>query len=773
MRRMSWWILSLLLIGLMSSVVPVRAAEPPLLVKEDEKPDPILSDEEVEKIQNLQGAVSGPLLLGDISPDDQSILTAQNETGLIFQNIQNGDLGPQMDTSDLQNVSSIPLLLHLFGIPSIAWVNNTVLQFWSIAEVNNSAVPVLVSVDRSSGGVWVTRLDLPSDLAPVSLAPNGSRMLLVKVPSEDSNGDAAMRFTQVPAAAPRLNSPRISTEYRQKIESLLNKQPWLRMFTGGHFDEEGQATIASEPVTLWVKDLVSGELREVGSVAKESIVIAVNWSQDGSRLGMTSTRIDPGDRESDSPFDGALIRSILYRDAIGDLPPAENPLFLNNQAQIFNLAAQSSQTLRAADGDGSSFNGLSWSTDGRVMAAHKWRPAKPTGHRYPSYNLQFTSGSIFNFYDDKGTMLKSFQAPQVSSIQNAVQFISPDEVLFSAVNGTNMQPYYYNRISNEFRNVADRSGSYAQLKTTRFSRQMIFNHSSFTSPEDLYRLNWNGSALSRLSWGGEELRQYSQTAEHAVSFRLKNGTTRSGVLITPKDWEFPPRNRPIIVWQEGGPGPAMISTWRANVENPYALLPNFGYGLLVVPLSGRDGTGEQSYVALANGRNFGQVDIDEQAEIVQQMMAKRWTAKGKVGITGCSYGGYFTLQSIARHPDLYTAANAQCSLVDLIVEWTRGYPALIQYLEGPRTPFNDAKEFQQDSPIYNASKIRTPLLLFKGTNDFLPITQDENLLKLVQDHKTPARMVKFAGEGHGLRDSDNQLYAAQEQISWFRKYLKP
>ncbi len=222
-----------------------------------------------------------------------------------------------------------------------------------------------------------------------------------------------------------------------------------------------------------------------------------------------------------------------------------------------------------------------------------------------------------------------------------------------------------------------------------------------------------------------------------------------------------------------GPGPAMLNRWLTNVENPYGLLPNFGYGVLVVPLAGRDGTGPQSLVSMANGRNFGQIDIDEQAEITRQMIAKRWTAAGKVGIMGCSYGGYFTLQSITRHPDLYAAANAQCSLVDLIVEWSRGYPALIQYLEGPRTPFNDAAEFQKDSPIYNASKIRTPLLIFKGTDDFLPITLDENLLKIVQDKKTPARMVKFEGEGHGLRDSENQLYAAQEQISWFRKYLKP
>lgn len=677
-----------------------------------------------------------------------------------------------MDTSNLGNVSSIPLILHVLGLPSIAWVNNTVLQFWSTARINNKTVPVLVSVDRTSGGTWVTPLDLPADLTPISLAPNGSRLLLLKLPSEADSADEEMRLMQVPAA-PRHTSPRLSNSYQQSAEAFVVQRPWLRLFTGGHFDEEGQATIAAEPVQLWIKDLASGELREVGSVAQESLLIALNWSQDGSRLGLTSTRMDPGDRESETPFDGALIRSILYRDAIGELPPAENPLFLHNQAQIFNLADKTSQILRAPDGDGSSFYNLSWSTDGRVMAAHKWRPAKPVGHRYPSYNLQFTSGSIFNFYDDKGAMIKSFQAPQVSSIQNAVQFISPDEVMFSAVNGTNLQPYYYNRVSNEFRNVADRAGSYVQLKTTRFSRQMIFNYTSFTNPEDLYRLNWNGRALYRLSWGGEELRQYSQTAEHAVSFKLKNGTTRNGVLLTPNDWEFPPRNRPIIVWQEGGPGPAMISRWLTNVENPYGLLPNFGYGLLVVPLSGRDGTGPQSYVALADGRNFGQVDIDEQAEIVRQMIAKRWTAAGKVGITGCSYGGYFTLQSITRHPDLYAAANAQCSLVDVIVEWSRGYPALIQHLEGPRTPFNDAREFQQDSPIYNASKIRTPLLIFKGTNDFLPITQDENLLKLVQDRKTPARMVKFEGEGHGLGEEENQLYAAQEQISWFRQYLKP
>ena len=190
----------------------------------------------------------------------------------------------------------------------------------------------------------------------------------------------------------------------------------------------------------------------------------------------------------------------------------------------------------------------------------------------------------------------------------------------------------------------------------------MFQYSSFTDPPELYRLNWDGSALSRLTWANEELRQFSKTRQDPVTFKLANKQTRAGVLIQPADAPFPPRDVRIVVWQEGGPGIPMTNNWAANVENPYALLPNLGVAVLVVPLSGRYGLGPRTYSALYDKANFGQIDIDEQAQIVRQMIARRWTSKGKVGITGCSYGGYFTLQSLVRHPDLYAAANAQCAV---------------------------------------------------------------------------------------------------------------
>ena len=161
---------------------------------------------------------------------------------------------------------------------------------------------------------------------------------------------------------------------------------------------------------------------------------------------------------------------------------------------------------------------------------------------------------------------------------------------------------------------------------------------------------------------------------------------------------------------------------------------------------------------------------DEQAQAVEQMIKRGYTSHGKVGITGCSYGGYFTTQSIARYPNLYAAANTQCTLLDLFTEWQIGFTPILSYLEG-RPPTTDPDEYKRDSPIYNATQIRTPLLIFDGTFDFLPVTISGNLHDQVAANKTTVKFLKFRGEGHGLHAKNSQTTAAQAQIAWFRQYL--
>jgi dipeptidyl aminopeptidase/acylaminoacyl peptidase len=287
----------------------------------------------------------------------------------------------------------------------------------------------------------------------------------------------------------------------------------------------------------------------------------------------------------------------------------------------------------------------------------------------------------------------------------------------------------------------------------------------------MYRIHADAHAPTQLTNFNAAVATENRIRADHVRFHLADGALREGFLLQPKGGAFPPRNVPLVVWQQGGPTSTMTEEWAGFVEEPFNLLPNFGFALLMVPLPGRVGFGPQFMDGLADRRNFGKVDIDEQAEIARQLVDRGYTSRPRLGITGCSYGGYFTSQSITRHPNAYAAANTQCSLLDLFNEFDLGYRALVSYLMG-RTPDEDPAEYTKDSPVLNAARVKAPTLIFDGTEDFLPYTISQQLHDSINAAGTPADFYLFEGVGHGFSfDFNGEFVAAQAQINWFRKYL--
>ncbi|MEO7911334.1 MAG: prolyl oligopeptidase family serine peptidase, partial [Roseiflexaceae bacterium] len=690
----------------------------------------LLPSEEVEKIKRLQTESRASGLISPISPDDQAALANFGDR-LGFMNIQDGTFTP-LDRRVLSG-RFVPIV-SLLGMTPWGWRDDRTLVGVGVEIVDpeqGELNPALVTIDRLTGevdGVALSR-DLLKHL-PISLAPNGSRLLLLDLPDSDEDAAQDVVKTQVSwshIAPPTANA--LPAALQQQAEAFAAGSVYGRRLLAlrpllAPGDDDDEMVAAAKNTRLMLYTIADGETRELRSFAPGLMGLGFAWSQDGARLaasflGAFDYSEEPTLRDR-RPLDGALLSEQVYRDVTGNLPPGENPLLQRNTVEIFDLNGGGDKTLRAADGNGQLLRGASWSTDGQTLLVQSYQPGRLVGRRYPIYTPQFLESAAFRFYNFDLQEIGHINAPQLAAGGDG-QFITPDEVIFDTLVGTNVRPYYYNRITGEFRSLGNRAGAYGGVRATRLSRQIVFQYSSFTDPPELYRLNWDGTALSRLTWANEELRQFSKTRQDQVTFQLANKQTRAGVLIQPADAPFPPRDVRIVVWQEGGPGVPMVNDWAANVENPYALLPNLGVAVLVVPLSGRYGLGPRVYSALYDGKNFGQIDIDEQAQIVRQMITRHWTSKGKVGITGCSYGGYFTLQSLASYPDLYSAANAQCAIIDGVVEWSRGYASLMPYLEGV-PPWAADAEYRRDSLIYNAGKITTPLLTFHGTNDFLPIT---------------------------------------------------
>ena len=87
------------------------------------------------------------------------------------------------------------------------------------------------------------------------------------------------------------------------------------------------------------------------------------------------------------------------------------------------------------------------------------------------------------------------------------------------------------------------------------------------------------------------------------------------------------------------------------------------------------------------------------------------------------------------------------------------------------TPLDDQDEYFRDSPLQRADQVRTPTLIFAGSDDFLPAIFSRDFHDEINGAGTPADFYSFEGEGHGLSFFNSQFVAGQAQIEWFRQYL--
>ncbi len=784
-----WWLGTLCLV--LSLVAPATAA--PIrnnivnvdqFGPEKDLPPNLLTDEEIERIDRLQNGATYPLAISEISPDDGAVLIS-SANGLGFLDINSGDVLP-IDESMFDFFVPLPF----FGFGSFNWQDETTLGVLTVNFFATSSADTLVAVyiNRFDGSFNAQPVPIPDDVGLVSVAPNLTRLLVAREPpgAEDEAGADEFRpFTRrhtlglpSPVAA-RANRIELPTRLQRRVELARQRHAaTLARFIFQPADNTVEVTRA--PYDLFLYDAATGTDRYITSIPYASAVLGDTWTSDSSRLAVSFVGV--ADAEGRSSYIGSLFSEEIYRDVTGNLPPAQNPIIQNNNTYVIDAVSGQTQLIRPDAAAGAPILAAhDWAPGGQALLIKAYHPAYLQGRAHPVYYPRFAERTSFRFYDrDSDGQFRwtsTFAHPMLSGgdvafAYSVADFVSPDEIIVRGVTGSNRHPYYYNRVSGELRNLADRAGSYFNVAATSSStRQLVFTYTSYTDPPDIYRLQWDGTALARLTWENEELRVEANLRQDPVTFTLRNGQVRVGTLIQSADAPFPPRNARLIVWQEGGPNVPMLNQWQANVENPYALLPSFGFALLITPVAGRHGYTPAVFNSLVDRANFGQIDIDEQAEIVRQAIARGWTAAGKVGITGCSYGGYFVLQSIARHPDLYAAANPQCAFIDLISDWALGNGPLVPYMQG-LPPYRAFNEYRTDSPSYNADRVKAAVLTFHGTEDFLPIVQNENFHLQLVNRGVPARMVRFAYEGHGLGLPENQRYAAQEQISWFRTHLK-
>lgn len=472
------------------------------------------------------------------------------------------------------------------------------------------------------------------------------------------------------------------------------------------------------------------------------------------------------------------------RENLGLVPEAENRWITNRRLVLVDMATGDElRVIENKDHPGGMFSGTLWTADGQHLVVRTIIPSILQGRANPIY--EYSAGVKLRLFTPDGSFEREWRR---AGMDGSISFAPVVGSVVYALNAENMtRSAYLVDLAEPERNpvkVYDGSDQAYLYNLALAGDKVVAIRASVGDPGDLY-LGDTGkpnSQLTRLTDGNAALRQVSNIKYEPITYQTSSGFTVTGVYAYPGDMSYPPsKPMPVVVWQEGGPGGQMVNRWGASVESPYSLLPNFGIPVFMVNGAGRTSNGAAFYSAMADGRNYGTRDIMDVKEGVDYLVQQGIADPKAIGVTGCSYGGYFTLQSITQLPGYYAAGNAQCSLNDVMWEFNFGWSPFLAYLVGTTTTADPA-EYVHDSPTYNAWRNKTPLLLFHGTDDFLPFEHITNIHDQVAAGGTPARFLRAYKRGHGFGQvpSDpqgvpagarTQKYAFQLQLQWFREHL--
>jgi dipeptidyl aminopeptidase/acylaminoacyl peptidase len=296
---------------------------------------------------------------------------------------------------------------------------------------------------------------------------------------------------------------------------------------------------------------------------------------------------------------------------------------------------------------------------------------------------------------------------------------------------------------------------------------MVFRWSDPRDLTDLYLVSSAGARPIRLTRSGSDaFYRIAWPASDFVSFNDDQGKTVTARVYRPAK-QHP--NRPAVLEIHGaGYAQAVHKTFAGSGAHGGALyakyLTDLGITYMVIDYRGSSGYGRDSRTAIY--RDMGDHDVGSALAAIPFLRDNYHVNPERIGLFGCSYGGFYTLMALFRHPGVFKGGVAQCSVTDW-AHYNHWYTARI--LNG--SPAEDTAAYRTSSPIQYAAGLKDRLILMHGLVDDNVEYQDavrlvQRLMELGKDFE----FVTYPIEAHGWRnamskkDSQRRMTKLWEEI---------
>jgi dipeptidyl-peptidase-4 len=161
---------------------------------------------------------------------------------------------------------------------------------------------------------------------------------------------------------------------------------------------------------------------------------------------------------------------------------------------------------------------------------------------------------------------------------------------------------------------------------------------------------------------------------------------------------------------------------------------------------------------------LGQVEFEDHVAFVKALGKRPYVDAGRVGITGHSYGGYFTCLCLLKAPDVFQVGVAGAPVTD----W-RNYDSIYteRYM---RRPEDNPEGYEKSSCLTYAGNLKGHLFINHGTvDDNVHLTNTIQLVQALLKDNKKFDLMMYPEQQHGIRFARYP----EGRVEYFIEHLKP